>query len=78
MDRPHIALDAAIVGVDVGLLPAYINGVACWVLRTDKNNRGIGDHALDIIELVAPVHLRTVLNLHDGDPVVVDVNEADT
>jgi riboflavin kinase, archaea type len=76
MDQPDIRLEAEQIGVGAGLIAAAINDVGCWVMRTDKNNRGEGDHALEVIEVVAAVHLRSALHLGDGDPVVVEVSGA--
>lgn len=73
MRLPEIRLTAAEIGVDAGLVAARVDGVACWVMRTDKNNRGEGDHVLDVVELIAAVHLRSALDVGDGDPVVVEV-----
>ena len=42
---------------------------------TDKNNRGCGDHDLDVLEIVSSVHLRTALGLVDGVELVVEVDE---
>ena len=73
MDSPGIRLEADDVGVGIGLIAACVSGVPCWLLRTDKNNRGEGDHSLNVVELVAPLHLRTALRLADGDEVVIDI-----
>jgi CTP-dependent riboflavin kinase len=70
-----LRLDRSEVGVDVGLVPCRLQGVACWLLRTDKNNSGEGDHGLDVLELISAVHLRTALGLDDGDEVVVDIDQ---
>ncbi len=74
MRAPEIRLAADLVGVGVGLVAARVNGVDCWVFRTDKNNRGEGDHGIDVVELVAAVHLRTTLGLEDGDELVINLN----
>lgn len=73
MRHPDVRLEAEVVGVDVGLVRCRFNGFDCWVLRTDKNNRGEGDHALDVIEIVSPMHLRNTLGIADGDEVVIEV-----
>ena len=71
LERPHVRLLAAAVGVDLSLARCRIADVGCWIVRTDRNNLGAGDHPLDVIEIVSSVHLRTTLNLIDGDQVSV-------
>jgi riboflavin kinase, archaea type len=79
LDRPWVMTDAKIrlsaaeVGVEIGLLPCVVEGIACWVFRTDRNNTGRGDHDLNVLEVVSSVHLRTVLGLQDGDEVMVQI-----
>lgn len=78
MQRPDIRLKAAIVGVDVGLIRCRLNGLDCWLFRTDKNNRAEGDHALNVIEIISSAHLRNSLGLTDGDEVLVQVEPEPT
>lgn len=73
MLRPEARLEDSEVGVGIGFVRCRVNGTPCWIARTDKNNSGEGDHGLDVLELVAPVHLRTALSLVDGDHVVIEV-----
>ncbi len=74
MTKPSVRLEASKVGVGIGLLPCVVGGIACWVFRTDRNNAGQGDHDLNVLEIVSSVHLRTVLGLHDGDEVKVEID----
>jgi CTP-dependent riboflavin kinase len=69
MHKPEIRLEAAQVGVGVGLVPCRLGDRSCWVLRTDRNNAGTGDHPLTVVEVVSTVHLRSALGLQDGDEV---------
>lgn len=58
-------------GVAMSIVPCVINGVAGFILRTDKNDAGEGDHAPNVIEVAARVHLRSELAVADGDEVEV-------
>jgi CTP-dependent riboflavin kinase len=79
LDRPWVMTNASIrlsasdVGVEIGLLPCVVEGIACWVFRTDRNNSGQGDHDLNVLEVLSSVHLRSVLGLQDGDEVTVQI-----
>jgi CTP-dependent riboflavin kinase len=74
MTDPAVRLEASEVGVGMGLMPCVVSGIACWVLRTDRNNRGEGDHDLNVLEIVSGAHLRTALGLQDGDGVTVELS----
>jgi CTP-dependent riboflavin kinase len=69
MHQPTTRLEASQVGVGVGLVPCSLNHQPCWVLRTDRNNAGTGDHPLTVVEVVSTLHLRSALGLQDGDEV---------
>lgn len=79
LDEPWIAEDASIrleppeYGVSMSIVPCEIEGVSGFIVRTDKNNAGEGDHAPNVIEVAAPVHLRSALGVSDGDEVEVVV-----
>ena len=75
MQHPHVRLEAAEVGVGIGLVSARLDGCDCWILRTDRNDAGLGDHPLTVVEVVAQAHLRTALGLEDGDEVVLHLGE---
>jgi CTP-dependent riboflavin kinase len=64
--------------VPLSIVPCRISGLAAFILRTDKNNAGQGDHAPTVIELAAPVRLRDALNLNDGDEVNITLDDAVT
>ena len=57
--------------VSVSLLPCRVGGLAAFVLRTDANEAGEGDHPPEVLELAAAVRLRDALGLADGDEVTV-------
>lgn len=74
MQHPDVRLEPPEVGVGIGLVSCRLNDWSCWVIRTDKNNAGLGDHPLTVVESVAQVHLRTELHLRDGDEVTVHLS----
>lgn len=74
MGHADVRLAAAEVGVGVGLVRCRLDGRACWILRTDRNDAGHGDHPLTVVEVVATTHLRTELSLADGDEVALHVD----
>ncbi len=77
LDQPWTVGDAALrleppeYGVSMSIVPCEINGVQAFIVRTDKNNAGLGDHPPNVVEIAAPTHLRTTLGLSDGDEVEV-------
>ena len=73
MYQPHARLEASEVGVGLGLVPCRLNCQPCWVVRTDRNDAGTGHHPLTVVEVVSTVHPRSVLGLHDGDEVRLDL-----
>ncbi len=71
--EPQARLEASEAGVGMAFVPCRLNGERCWAIRTDKNNAGMGDHPLTVVEVVSDVHLRTALDLQDGDEVVLEL-----
>jgi CTP-dependent riboflavin kinase len=57
----------------MSIVPCTINGLNAFILRTDKNDRGEGDHSPNIVEVAAAVRLRDALGLDDGDEVEIVV-----
>jgi riboflavin kinase, archaea type len=57
--------------VSVSLLPCTIFGRRAFLLRTDKNESGQGDHPRNIIEIATDVKLRDAYGLKDGYEVEV-------
>lgn len=73
MTTAEARLEADAAGVGMGLVSCHVNGVSCWIVRTDRNNLGVGDHPLTLVQVIATAHLRTQLNLHDGDEVTLHI-----
>jgi riboflavin kinase len=59
--------------VGVNLVPCRIFGRMAFILRTDPNERGDGDHPLNIIEIATDIKLRDVWSLTDGDTVEIEI-----
>ena len=73
MHQPQARLEPSEVGVGVGLVPCRLNDLPCWVVRTDRSNAGTGQHPLTVVEVVSTAHLRSALDLHDGDEVLLEI-----
>lgn len=77
LDEPWMVYDAPLrleppeYGVPMSIVPCQIRGIHAFILRTDKNNAGLGNHPPSVLEIAAPTHLRTTLRVEDGDEVVV-------
>lgn len=61
--------------VSINIIPCKIFGRSAFILRTDKNESGLGDHPKTIIEIATDVKLRDVYGLNDGDSVEVEIHE---
>ena len=59
--------------VSVNLLPCTVFSRRAFLLRTDKNEAGQGDHPKNIIEIATDIKLRDAYQLNDGDEVEVQV-----
>ena len=68
-----VRLESEDVGRGVTLVACIIEGTEAWVIRTDRNDAGKGRHPRNVVEIVAPVHLRSVLGLSDGDVVTLQL-----
>ncbi len=70
-------LEPADLGGRVGMniIPCSIMGFPAFVLRTDQNETGIGDHDRNVIEIGAAVRLRDELGLADGDLVTIKIDD---
>lgn len=53
--------------VSVNLVRCTVFGRPAWILRTDANEEGRGDHPSTIVEIATDVKLRDVYGLADGD-----------
>lgn len=69
----RIRMEPSEYGVGMSVVPCRIGGIDAFILRTDKNNTGEGDHPATVIEIAAPVRLRDALDLEDGTAVEVSV-----
>lgn len=70
-ERVHI--DGAEVGVGVNLVPCRVFDRAAFVMRTDANEAGTGDHPRTVVEIVSDVRLRDAYGLVDGAAVEITV-----
>lgn len=70
-----IRLEAAEYGgrVSVSIVPCSIQGRKAFLLRTDANENGTGDHPKTIIEIATDVRLRDLFQLQDGDYLEVTI-----
>ena len=75
--EPPMRLPPDALGGRVGMsiVPCTIMGHPAFVLRTDQNEAGLGDHGRSVIEVAAGVRLRDLLGLSDGDTVVVEIDD---
>ena len=79
LDRPwhvsdyRVRLEPPEYGVGLSIVPCRIGVIEGFILRTDKNDCGEGDHPPNILEIAAAVRLRDALGLCDGDQVEVQV-----
>jgi len=77
---PHpLRLEAHEYGgqVSVNIVPCRVFGRRAFILRTDGNEHGTGDHPRTIIEIATDVKLRDAYDLRDGDSVELEIDEAD-
>ena len=61
--------------VSVNMIPCRILGRDAFILRTDQNENGSGQHPKTILEIATDVKLRDVFGLVDGDTVEVEIPE---
>ena len=60
--------------VSLSLLPCRVFDRKAFIIRTDKNASGEGDHPLNIIEVSTDGKLRDEYHLKDGDEVEVIID----
>lgn len=60
--------------VSVSMVPCRIFGRKAFILRTDANENGTGDHSRRVIEIATDVKLRDVYHLKDGDSVEIELD----
>ncbi len=59
--------------VAMNLVPCRIEGVPGFLMPTDQNEAGTGDHPRHVVEIAAALNLRETLGLVDGDRVEIVV-----
>ena len=82
LDRPYyipeniLCLDAKEYGgtVSIYLVPCQILDHPGYILRTDRNEQGIGDYPHTIVEIACEVKLRNAHQIKDGDKVEIVLN----
>ena len=76
MPADRIRLEATEYGgtVSVNIVPCRIFGRQAFILRTDANEEGRGQHPRTLVEIATDVKLRDTFNLKDGDTVEVEIN----
>jgi len=61
--------------VSVNIVSCRIQGLAAFILRTDGNESGTGDHPRTIVEVASDANLRKTFGLEDGDWVEIEVGD---
>jgi riboflavin kinase len=59
--------------VSVNIVPCRIFDRPAFLLRTDENEKGVGHHSRNIVEIATDVRLRDQYQLEDGDWVEIEV-----
>jgi len=59
--------------VSVNIVPCRMFDRRAFLLRTDQNEKGMGHHPRNIIEIAADVRLRDYYQLEDGDWVEIEL-----
>lgn len=57
----------------MNIVPCRIFGRKAFILRTDANERGHGDHTRRVVEIATDIKLRDAFNLVDGSEVAIEV-----
>lgn len=59
--------------IGVNLVPCTVFGRRAFILRTDANEAGQGDHPRHVVEIATDLKLRDAFNLVDGSVVVIEL-----
>jgi riboflavin kinase len=59
--------------VSVNIVPCRIFDRRAFLLRTDENEKGVGHHPRNIVEIATDVRLRDHYQLNDGDWVEIEL-----
>lgn len=46
-----------------------------YIIRAEKNQKGTGDHKLDIIEIVSDINFRNMYKLTNNQKIIVAINQ---
>lgn len=60
--------------VNINLAPCKIFGRRAFILRTDANEAGTGDHPRSVVEIATDIKLRDAYNLTDGTTVEIEAS----
>lgn len=60
--------------VSVFIVPCMFFDKEAFILRTEKNESGAGDHPKTIVEIASDVKLRDAYNLKDGDEIEITIS----
>lgn len=72
VDMPRYARTITRRDGDVYITPALVMGIAGFVVRHSRTEGGRGRHTKDVVEVISSAKLRDVLQLADGDSVIVE------
>ncbi len=61
-------------GVTILLTPCKVGTVDAFIIRTENNERGIGDHPPTLVEIISDACLRDALSLQDDDEVSITLS----
>ncbi len=61
--------------VSVSIVPCKIFGRKAFILRTDGNDSGKGDHPRSVVEIATDVKIRDEYGLKDGDLIEFEVDD---
>jgi riboflavin kinase len=75
LPEQRIRLEGREYGGNVGinLVPCTVFGRRAFILRTDANEEGRGDHPRHVVEVATDIKLRDAHGLVDGSPVEIEV-----
>jgi riboflavin kinase, archaea type len=76
LPQPVLRLEASEYGgsVSVNIVPCRFFGRPAFILRTDANDQGRGDHPNTVVEIASDIKLRDAHSIQDGDKVSVEID----
>ena len=60
--------------VSVSLVPCTVFGRRAFILRTDKEDAGLGSHPFEVVEVATDIKLREAYDLQDGSVVEIELD----